>query len=225
MSDDAELVDIYDDELRKVGVATRYEAHKKGLWHFNFHCWVVTRRGKGAVLFQVRSESKPSFPGLLDSTVGGHYRAGERSADVTREIEEELGVRAEMKDLVPLGRRVDVASYHGVSKREIAEVFLLECGRPLSEYRVDASEVVGLVEVPIDSGPKALLRPRKENPGQGSDVGLGLGRVEGRQVEPRRGALRPQDGLLLHEPVRRGEEVSFGREVPLHMIALASLAC
>jgi len=33
LSDDAELVDIYDDDLRKVGVATRYEAHKKGLWH------------------------------------------------------------------------------------------------------------------------------------------------------------------------------------------------
>ena len=167
MSDDAELVDIYDDELRKVGVATRYEAHKKGLWHFNFHCWVVTRRGKGAVLFQVRSESKPSFPGLLDSTVGGHYRAGERSADVTREIEEELGVRAEMKDLVPLGRRVDVASYHGVSKREIAEVFLLECGRPLSEYRVDASEVVGLVEVPIDSGLRLFSGRAKRIPARG----------------------------------------------------------
>lgn len=167
MSDDAELVDIYDDDLRKVGVATRYEAHKKGLWHFNFHCWVVTRRGKGAVLFQVRSESKPSFPGLLDSTVGGHYRAGERSADVTREIEEELGVRAEMKDLVPLGRRVDVASYHGVSKREIAEVFLLECGRPLSEYRVDASEVVGLVEVPIGSALRLFSGRAKRIPARG----------------------------------------------------------
>ncbi len=151
MSDD-ELVDVYGDDLKKVGVATRYEAHRKGLWHFNFHCWVVTRRQRGALLFQVRSESKPSFPGLLDSTVGGHYRAGERSADVVREIEEELGVRAELKELVPIGRRVDVASYGGVPKREVAEVFLLDSERPLGEYSIDPAEVAGLVEVPIDAG-------------------------------------------------------------------------
>ena len=151
MSED-ELVDIYDDELTKIGVVPRYEAHKKGSWHFNFHCWIVTRRGGGSVLFQVRSRSKASFPGLLDSTVGGHYRTGEHPVDLVREIEEEIGIKLGRRRLVPLGRRLDVASFGGVSKREIAEVFFVLSERPLRRYRLERSEVCGLVEVRIEEG-------------------------------------------------------------------------
>lgn len=145
-------MDIYDDGGKNVGTATRYEAHKMGLWHYNFHCWVVTRRGDGALIFQIRSESKPSFPGLLDSTVGGHYKAGERSAHVIREVEEELGIKPEANKLTPLGRRIDVASYGGISKREIAEVFFLESDVKLSRYHVDPTEVAGLLEIPLELG-------------------------------------------------------------------------
>jgi len=156
-----EQVDIYDDTLRKVGVTGRLEAHKRGLWHFNFHCWIITHRSGGAVLFQIRSEVKPSFPGLLDSTVGGHYSAGEGLREVMREIEEEIGIKVRLKDLVPIGSRVDVAFYDGVSKREIAQVFFLEDDRPLTDYRLSAEEVVALMEVPVDAGLKLFSGPAK----------------------------------------------------------------
>ena len=94
---DDELVDVYDDSLKKVGVATRNEAHRKGLWHLNLHCWVVTKRKGGAVVFQVRSEDKSTFSGLLDSTVGGHFKAGEQLEDVAREIKEEIGLVPDVK--------------------------------------------------------------------------------------------------------------------------------
>lgn len=149
---DDELVDVYDDSLKKVGVAMREEAHRKGYWHLNLHCWIVTKRKGGAVIFQVRSEDKPTFPGLLDSTVGGHYRAGEQLKDVAREIKEEIGVAPDVKKFVPLGSRVDVAGYDGLSKREIAEVFFIRDDRPLRAFKVDPLEVRALVEVRIWDG-------------------------------------------------------------------------
>jgi isopentenyldiphosphate isomerase len=149
---DDELVDVYDDSLERVGVATRDEAHRRGLWHLNLHCWIVTKRKGGAVLFQVRSEDKPTFAGLLDSTVGGHYKAGEKLEDVAREIEEEIGLNPDVEKLVPLGSRVDVSGLDGLSKREIAEVFFIRDDRPLRAYRVDPLEVRALVEVRIWDG-------------------------------------------------------------------------
>ena len=149
---DDELVDVYDDSLHKVGVATRNEAHRKGLWHLNLHCWIVTKRKGGAVIFQVRSGHKPTFAGLLDSTVGGHFKAGERIEDVAREIEEEIGIDPNVDKLVPLGRRVDVTGPYGLSKREIAEVFFIRDDRALQTYRVDPLEVRALVEVRIWDG-------------------------------------------------------------------------
>ncbi len=149
---DDELVDVYDEALNKVGVVTRNEAHKKGYWHLNLHCWIVTKRKGGAVIFQVRSKDKPTFSGLLDSTVGGHYRAGEQLEDVAREINEEIGVAPDVKNLVPLGSRIDVAGYDGLSKREIAEVFFIRDDRPVRAYKVDPLEVRALVEVRILDG-------------------------------------------------------------------------
>lgn len=149
---DDELVDVYDEALNKIGVVTRNEAHRKGYWHLNLHCWIVTKRKGGAVIFQVRSEDKPTFAGLLDSTVGGHYRAGEQLEDVAREIEEEIGLAPDVKKLVPLGSRVDVAGYAGLSKREIAEVFFIRDDRPIRDYKVDPLEVRALVEVRIWDG-------------------------------------------------------------------------
>ena len=100
---DDELVDVYDDTLNKVGVVTRNEAHRKGYWHLNLHCWIVTKRKGGAVIFQVRSEDKSTFAGLLDSTVGGHYKAGEKLEDVAREMEEEIGLAPRREEARPPG--------------------------------------------------------------------------------------------------------------------------
>ncbi|MGH9918832.1 MAG: NUDIX domain-containing protein, partial [Nitrososphaerales archaeon] len=90
--------------------------------------------------------------GLLDSTVGGHYKAGEQLEDVAREIQEEIGLDPDVKKLVPLGSRVDVTGLDGLSKREIAEVFFIRDDRPLRAFKVDPLEVRALLEVRIWDG-------------------------------------------------------------------------
>ena len=104
------------------------------------------------MLFQVRSRQKPAFPGLLDSAVGGHYRADQTLQGVLHEAMEEIGLRIDASDLLPLGRRLDIAKAGDMIKREVATVFFLQRDSPPSEYRLDRSEVEGLVELPIASG-------------------------------------------------------------------------
>ncbi len=157
-----ELVDIYDDNLQKVGTATRHEAHKAGRWHLNLHCWIVSRAGGGSLLFQLRSRKKPTFPGLLDSTVGAHYRKDQTLRDVLHEGVEELGLRISPSNLRPIGRRIDIARIGDTVKREIANVFFLLRDSPLGDYRLERTEVEGLVQVPIAAGLKLFSGETKK---------------------------------------------------------------
>ena len=149
-----ELVDIFNDNMKRIGTASRRQAHKNGEWHLNFHCWVLTRSGHGAVLFQIRSKDKPTFPSMLDSTIGGHYKAREKSPDLVREVDEEIGIKVTKQDLVPLGRRIDISASGGVLKREVANVFFLNCSFAPSEFQIDPAEIAGLVEIQISKGLK-----------------------------------------------------------------------
>ena len=89
-----EIIDIYDCNMNHLGTAPRSQAHKEGLWHKAFHCWIVKRASDGnhRVLLQLRSKNKDSHPSLLDISAAGHLQAGETPKDGIREIEEELGL-------------------------------------------------------------------------------------------------------------------------------------
>src|SRR4028119_588016 len=75
-----ELVDVRDGESgeRTGEVVWKSEAHRLGLWHRCFHCWVFgTDDGKPYLLAQRRSATKGTWPGYLDVTAAGHPGAGE----------------------------------------------------------------------------------------------------------------------------------------------------
>lgn len=64
-----ELFDIYDEQLRPLGTATRAETHAKGYWHRSFHCWLTRREGnRRFVRFQLRQAGKDTNPGCYDIT-------------------------------------------------------------------------------------------------------------------------------------------------------------
>ena len=156
-----EPVDFYNENLKKIGVKSRREVHRNGDWHLNFHCWFVTHENRGSVLFQIRSKSKPTYPNLLDSTVGGHYRANEKTAEIVREVEEEIGIKAAESDLRYLGRRIDIGSTGRSLKREISNVYFFDCRFRLSEFKTDPAEITGLVEIPISGGFKLFSGEEK----------------------------------------------------------------
>lgn len=151
-----EMLDIYDDSLRPLGVRERGLVHLEGDWHRSFHCWLVSPARRTLVV-QRRAASKATYPGALDTSVAGHYRAGEGVAEGCREVEEELGLRVRAEGLVSLGRAVDAARHGFLIDREVADVFVHATDVPLAELRPDPAEVAEVLEAPLQ-GLLALFR-------------------------------------------------------------------
>ncbi|WP_102709248.1 NUDIX hydrolase [Paenibacillus castaneae] len=150
-----ELFDIYDEQLRPLGTATRSQTHMNGYWHRSFHCW-LTRREENLrfVRFQLRQESKDTNPGCYDITAAGHLTAGETIREAVRELEEELGLPVEFQQLIPLGQVREELSgeVNGVPfiDREVSDVFGLVCSVPLNQLRLQPEEVAGVYEADLD---------------------------------------------------------------------------
>lgn len=69
-----ELIDIYDEKMNLLGTATREQAHREGLWHTSFHCWIVRRspEGRPQVLLQIRGKTQ-NHPSLIDISSAGTW--------------------------------------------------------------------------------------------------------------------------------------------------------
>ncbi|OGW42458.1 MAG: hypothetical protein A2010_17330 [Nitrospirae bacterium GWD2_57_9] len=151
-----ELFDILDCTGRKTGkTIERNEAHRSGAWHGAFHCLIVyTREGRPYAWFQKRSASKKIAPGRFDVSVGGHYAAGEDARIAgPREIGEELGLRVEFPELVPVGRRVFVYCFtRGVTEYEFQDVYLLPSTEQPRDVLLQDEEVEGLLEMDVEAG-------------------------------------------------------------------------
>ena len=151
-----ETFDILDCRGEKTGeVILRDEAHRKGVWHGAFHCFIVSKReNRGYALFQKRSAQKKIAPGKLDVSVGGHYAAGEDAKIAgPREIREELGLDVRFTDLLPIGRRVFVYCFTpGVIEYEFQDLFLLSRDIRPETLVLQKEEVDGVLEMEVDEG-------------------------------------------------------------------------
>ncbi len=150
-----ERIDVLDARGEKTGeVAWKSEAHRLGLWHRCFHCWIFspeTPSGGPYLFVQRRATGKETWPDRLDVTVGGHLGAGEETLQGgLREVEEELGLSVAAGDLVPLGtRRAELKIPAGLD-REFQEVFLLMRSLSPEDPRLQEEEVAAVVRLRLD---------------------------------------------------------------------------
>jgi isopentenyldiphosphate isomerase len=140
-----ELIDVCDADGAPVGVATRAEAHARGLWHRSLHCWVHTG---DALLFQRRAADRPHWAGYLDITAAGHLAAGETWQDALREAEEEIGLPLRPDEVRDAGERRDELRFGKVVDRELCRIVLVRRDAPVGAYRL-GPEVAELVAVPF----------------------------------------------------------------------------
>ena len=177
-----ERIDVRDPSGGRTGrVVWKSEAHRLGLWHRCFHCWVFgSDEATGPYLLaQRRAATKGTWPGYLDVTAAGHLAAGEASMDGLREVEEELGLRVEPERLVPLGtRRVELEIPAGLD-REFHDVFLLRDDTPPRDLRLQREEVESVVRIGLADAldlREAEPAPAREYPaGESFDVRIRLG--------------------------------------------------
>ena len=97
----SERFPVVDENDRVVRDASRSEVHGNNLRHRAVHIFVFN--GRGEVFLQKRSRSKDRHPLLWDSSAAGHVDAGEEyDTAATRELQEELGIAAELRRIVKL---------------------------------------------------------------------------------------------------------------------------
>jgi len=147
-----ELVDILDESGMPIGeVLPKSEAHRLGLWHRCFHCWICGSDAGGSyLLLQRRAATKDTWPGYLDITAAGHLAAGEKTLDGLREVEEELGLLVQPARLVPLGTRKVEQEISAGRDREFHEVFLLLDATPPGDLRLQEEEVDAVFRLDLD---------------------------------------------------------------------------
>lgn len=149
-----EFFDIYDEQWKPAGRASRAEVHAHGWRHMTFHCWVTRREGgRHYVWFQQRQSGKDTFPDRFDITAAGHLAAGETVRDAVRELEEELGIAAPFESLLPLGchdeETAGIAGGIPFIDRERSHEFAFPVDIPLSSLKLQHEEVAGVYEAEL----------------------------------------------------------------------------
>ena len=133
-----ELFDILKEDGSPAGIVReRGVAHLDGSLHPTSHIWIVRRNHSSGwdLLLQKRSLFKDSNPGCYDISSAGHVSAGDTYLPAAlRELGEELGIRAEEKDLHLAGMR----------KAYFEDVFY---GKPFRDYEISA---VYVYDKPVD---------------------------------------------------------------------------
>lgn len=109
---DEEWFDVVDASGEPFGWgAPRWFCHLTGLRHRVVH--VLLTSPQGLMVLQMRAHDKAEWPSRIDTTVGGHLKAGQEwETGVLAEIEEEIGLSAEAVEqwlvagkLIPVGER------------------------------------------------------------------------------------------------------------------------
>ncbi len=141
----AELIDIYDEKMNLLGTATREQAHREGLWHISFHCWLVrmSSDGRPQVLLQIRGKNQ-NHPSLIDISSAGHLLSGESTHDGIKNIEKELGLKIDFSKLVKLFTANHVYRKNNYINHEFNPTYLLEDTTALPDYKLNPELVDGI---------------------------------------------------------------------------------
>ena len=140
-----ELFDIIDPKGNPTGeVVTRKKAHEDGIPHRTAHIWIVRKQdGRVQVLLQKRSKNKDSFPGKYDTSSAGHIQAGDEPLEsAIRELEEELGIKAVLKELSFAGTFTIwfEKEFHGKMFKDSEIAFVYVYSKPVDEKKLVLQE-------------------------------------------------------------------------------------
>lgn len=141
-----EILDTFDEDMKRIGAAPRQEVHRVGAWHQTFHCWIVHRMQEGdSLVLQRRHETKDTHPNKLDISCAGHLETGEKPSDGIRELREELGIEVDFSSLQNVGVYKYSVNSRDVKDNEFCNIFvLIRNDEALSNYSPALGEVSGL---------------------------------------------------------------------------------
>ncbi|MEI2666797.1 NUDIX hydrolase [Rossellomorea sp. LJF3] len=149
----------------RIGVKSRSEVHAKGYWHETFHCWFARYDDdlkETFIYFQLRSDNKKDYPGLLDITAAGHIMSDEKIEDGVREVHEELGIKVLFEELKGLGIVKGELIQEGMIDREHTNVFLYTKRVSYEEFQLQPEEVSGIFRSTLSDFKSLIHRDKVE---------------------------------------------------------------
>jgi len=141
-----EHFDVCDAEDRVIEQLPRSVVHARGLRHRAVHVFVFNSRGE--LLLQLRSRFKDEAPLKYTSSASGHLNAGEDYATAApRELQEELGLSADLKFVVKLPASPETAQEHTVLYETVCDTIPRPDPHEIAEVSFHSlSEVAEMLE-------------------------------------------------------------------------------
>jgi isopentenyldiphosphate isomerase len=146
----AELLNVIDEQGRIIGTETRDKIHREGLLHREISVWFYTPDAK--LIFQQRSLTKQTSPGLLGAAVAGHVGLGDDFINTAlKETKEETGLTLTAEDLqfiqqIHLDRHDSVT---GARNNFISHIYAYRYEGNLEDLHVEPGEAEGFEAWPI----------------------------------------------------------------------------
>lgn len=154
MINNSELLFVVDANNNPLEPKSRKEVHQKSDWHRTTHIWIVN--AKNQLLCQKRTILKDTNPGKWEGHFGGHVANGQEYIDnVLIEIQEELGLKREKKDII------FVKVYKDDKDKEFQAIFYTKWNGIIDELHMEKEEVEQVVWVTISDIEKIYKRKDK----------------------------------------------------------------
>jgi len=153
--DPDEIVAVVDEKDRVIGQARRIDVHKKGLLHREVCVYVINP--KKQVLLHRRADDH-----LWDHSCSGHFPKAQTYEEAAlREFEEELGVRLREHDFREIGFERLKTVKSDRTNDKFVKIFLVRKDIPISDFRIDKSEVEEIRYFDADGLKELLNDPDK----------------------------------------------------------------
>lgn len=152
-----EQIDIFNTTNHQVGQCDKKEAHRKGLWHRTV-CFLLVDSKKKTIYFQDRTAaSEMKTDDFFVKLNGGHLKAGEKVEDGVRELEEELGLKIDKAQLIPVGINQIAVDFSADYKiREFMYFFIIDLNQIPTKVLFTDREVKALIEFSPDEAVDTL---------------------------------------------------------------------
>lgn len=126
-----EFVDIYNNLHEKLGYKKNRKELNKGEFRLSCFVWIINSDDK--ILIQQRLSTAKKCPNMWETVSGGAVSGEDAISGAIRELNEELGLKVNKKDLSFIGSFARINDY--------VEVFLLKVNVAIQDLKLQESEV------------------------------------------------------------------------------------
>ncbi len=157
-----EILTTYDAFNRPLGSANRSDIHRNGLWHRSVNFIVVDPKKKTAIFQDSNTLDTSDTDKFFVKMNGGHAHDEDMLVEVSRELEEELGLKiSDAEDVHFLGKyQISFEPTADFINHEFMYFYLTAFSDAFEKIGMDGEEVKSIFEINIDEAVNLIVGDR-----------------------------------------------------------------